>query len=326
MPLWQCYPVIPYYPVYNWDALSYYDPEYMTRVLESHQPRVDFAYLISEPGNLDQIASNEVDADWAKDYIDPSDNPMEPVSDIFYPLLEDSINYMDVYKDSGYTPQNNETLRGVLSMSVYWRDFFRDILPNGKNGVLVVVENPCNPTFTYQINGPRVVYLGGFDAHDPEYDHLEMAANFIDLRKFAVKNIKYTGLPLDNDYCPFRVRLYPSKMKQDQYTTSDAVIFAVSAALIFLFTSAVFIVYAICVERRQRLVMNTAVRSTAIVSSLFPENVRDRMYDKKDEQAGAQKNKFMASHRIETPEIVLANSRPIAELYPAATVFFADIA
>jgi hypothetical protein len=50
------------------------------------------------------------------------------------------------------------------------------------------------------------------------------------------------------------------------------------------------------------------------------------MYDEKDEQAGAQKNKFMASHGIETPEIVHENSRPIAELYPAATVFFADIA
>ena len=325
LPIWQSYPVIPYYPVYNWDLLHYNDIEFATRVFETHQPRVDSVYMVAEPDDLELIASNEVDADWAKDFIDPSEDPNEPVSDIYYPLIEDSIDYVDVFQDSEYKPKN-ETFKGMLAMSVYWRDLFRDILPEGKNDVLVVVENPCNPTFTYQLNGPRVVYLGGFDAHDSEFDHLELAANFNDLRDFAYQHNKYTGLPLDNEYCPFQVRLYPGQAKKDHYTTSDSIIFAISAALIFVFTSVVFIIYDICVERRQRLVMTTAAKTSAVVNSLFPENVRERMYNDNEDKAEAGKNNFMAKRGMELPEMTNQSSRPIAELYPEATVFFADIA
>lgn len=329
LPIWQCYPVIPYYPIYNWDILGYDNIDFMNRIFDTHRPRLDTAYMIAEPGDLETMENNEWDADWAKDYIDPDEEPMEPVSDIYYPLLEDSISHMDVFEDGGYMPLNNATFKGILALSIYWRDLLRDILPAGRDGVLIVVDNPCNPTFTYEINGPTVVYLGTIDAHDPEYNHLEIASSFLDLRKFAVKNSKYSGLPLDDEYCPFRVRIYPSHTKKDQYTTTDSTIFAIAAASIFLFTSAVFVLYDFCVERRQRLVMNTAVKSTAIVSSLFPENVRDRMYDERDKKADkseAQKN-FMASHGVEESlEQIIQSSRPIAELYPAATVFFADIA
>jgi hypothetical protein len=43
------------------------------------------------------------------------------------------------------------------------------------------------------------------------------------------------------------------------------------------FTSLVFLLYDRLVERRQKKVMSTAVQSSAIVSSLFPSQVRDRL-------------------------------------------------
>jgi hypothetical protein len=42
-------------------------------------------------------------------------------------------------------------------------------------------------------------------------------------------------------------------------------------------TTMVFVVYDCLVERRQTTVMTTATRSNAIVDSLFPANVRDRL-------------------------------------------------
>jgi hypothetical protein len=44
-----------------------------------------------------------------------------------------------------------------------------------------------------------------------------------------------------------------------------------------VFTSLVFLLYDRLVERRQK-VMSTAVQSSAIVSSLFPSQVRDRLF------------------------------------------------
>ena len=46
-----------------------------------------------------------------------------------------------------------------------------------------------------------------------------------------------------------------------------------------LFQAAVFLLYTWTVERRQKLVLGTAERSSAIVSSLFPSEVRDRLAD-----------------------------------------------
>jgi hypothetical protein len=52
----------------------------------------------------------------------------------------------------------------------------------------------------------------------------------------------------------------------------------VAAVLIFVFTSLVFLLYDRLVERRQKKVMSTAMQSSAIVSSLFPSQVRDRLF------------------------------------------------
>jgi signal transduction histidine kinase/ActR/RegA family two-component response regulator len=62
---------------------------------------------------------------------------------------------------------------------------------------------------------------------------------------------------------------------EDDYTTKNPATFTVAAVLIFVFTSGVFLLYDVCVERRQRKVMNTAINSTANVS-LLEEKVKER--------------------------------------------------
>jgi hypothetical protein len=47
--------------------------------------------------------------------------------------------------------------------------------------------------------------------------------------------------------------------------------------MVFVITALVFLVFNRYVEQRQTLVMEQAVKSTAIVTSLFPEAVRDRL-------------------------------------------------
>jgi hypothetical protein len=67
----------------------------------------------------------------------------------------------------------NRTLHALLASTIYWRDLLVGILPPGSDGIVVVFENECNPTFTFQINGPDVDYIGRDDLHDPKYNDME---------------------------------------------------------------------------------------------------------------------------------------------------------
>jgi len=134
--------------------------------------------------------------------------------------------------------------------------------------------------------------------------------------------------------------------------------------LVFVLTSVVFCTYDRCVARRQSVLKDTAERSTEVISSLFPRNVRDRMFDAKtgamsDEsrRSVSSTNRTSASsglsksfvrrscmmdassrnsggrfnHSSVSPfdndeDITFHESLPIADLYPSTSVFFADIA
>jgi hypothetical protein len=65
-------------------------------------------------------------------------------------------------------------LLGFISISIYWRDLLTDLLPPGSDGIVIVIENECNPSFSFQVTGPDVTYLGRGDLHDSEFDSMEV--------------------------------------------------------------------------------------------------------------------------------------------------------
>lgn len=247
----------------------------------------------------------EEEQKWAKiyeNYIHEDEEAMEPVSDIFYPIIDD-LDSVEVASAPDYDPSEHPFV-GMIAASFYWRSLIRDILPSRSSGV-VVFTNPCNLPFTYKINGAEVEYLGVGDKHEKQFDKMEIRSDLIDLNTYSAHGSVYTGAPLDK-YCPFTLHLYPSSEMYLVYTTSNPAIFTAVAVIIFVFTSLVFMLYDFMVERRQKLVMTTAVRTSAIVSSLYPEAVRDKLTGE------------------EEPDTSL-HGRPIADLYPETTVLFCDI-
>eukprot|EP00934_Nitzschia_sp_Nitz4_P002667 Nitzschia sp. Nitz4//scaffold18_size181773//138347//144070//NITZ4_001935-RA/size181773-snap-gene-0.276-mRNA-1//-1//CDS//3329540071//2657//frame0 len=94
----------------------------------------------------------------------------------------------------------------------------------------------------------------------------------------------------------------------------------------------VFILYDFAIEQRQKRVASSAERSNAIVTSLFPQAVAQRLM----EDGGNSKSLQKAHHHHLLPIIgdnkmstsgdnSTTGARPIAELFPSATVMFADI-
>jgi hypothetical protein len=238
--------------------------------------------------------------------------------------------------ESGDSDPKNHTIGGILGLSFYWRDMIRDILPPGENGLVVVFENECNPTCTYQINGPTVEFLGVKVAHNPKYNDMEMKSWLNYLRKFALKDRGFTGIPVASDICPFHISVFPSDTMLSSFQTSNPVILSVSAGIIFLLFAVVFIWYDKFVERRQNLVMHNAAQSAAIVSSLFPESVRRCLMD--GEGANDDSSFTSRKYRLKSflsdekgdkkakKKVDQKGSAPISDLFPFATVLFMDIA
>jgi Adenylate and Guanylate cyclase catalytic domain len=100
--------------------------------------------------------------------------------------------------------------------------------------------------------------------------------------------------------------------------------------LVFFVTIATFLLYDRLVERRQRIVLEKAAQSTAIVSSLFPKQVCERLLADDDQNKGvssiglAPKNKLKA-FLSSGAEGQVSNQTQVAELFANCTVLFADI-
>jgi signal transduction histidine kinase/CheY-like chemotaxis protein len=216
---------------------------------------------------------------------DPEEEALDPIREPFivinYPILNYG-NYSSFFYDNGDKENiggvSSSPVIGLLTVLFCWRDFIRDILPHSEsNGIMVVFENQCNQTFTYEVDGPNAVFLGEGDLHDPQYSHMAKGTNVSDLAPYSPMGRFYTGVPLGDGLCPYTMTVYPSAETESAYSTSNPLVFTVCAVLIFLFTSAVFLIYDVCVEKRQQKVMDTAIQSSENVS-LLEQMVRERTH------------------------------------------------
>ena len=278
-------------------------------------------------------AETDVYAKFFQSFIPSGENALEPVIDVYYPILNDLSpnaiagkvfnNSTEVNSFANATNTTGEVV-GVVATTIYWRAFLRNILPDGANGIIVVVRNPCHSSFSYQINGPEVKYLGIGDNHREIYSDLHLSNSVVDLNEFALRRSIYTGAPIETDFCPYTAHIYASNEMKSQYMTVHGVVYMVIVLLIFAFTSMVFFSYDWFVERRQNRVMSTALRSTAIVSSLFPSTVRDQLYPAASDIVANGNNMGISTYDVNVASTAIVGS-PIAQVYPETTVIFADI-
>jgi class 3 adenylate cyclase len=323
IPSWQAAPLIPNFgstPPYNFDKWS--APDVATAFLNVFETqRVVIApagNILKDPNDPMQVRMAEAGRSWLSLYISPDEDPSEPVSIISYPVI-DSLESVRINVDE------EQPIVAVLTIGIFWRELLRDILPLGSDGILVVVENPCGSDFTYQLDGPATTYLGVGDLHNPKYDYLGISTTLPDLMDTSTseRDSSYTGIPLSADYCITTLKVFPSQVMEDEHVTSDPLVFTLIIAFIFLFTSAVFITYDCLVSRRQKIVMNRALQSGAIVSSLFPEKVRNQLYQEQDDRQEKESN---AKTFVNVGDDIVTGSKPMADLFEETTIMFADLA
>ncbi len=213
---------------------------------------------------------------------------------------------------------------------------------------MVVFNNSCNQSFTYEINGHEADWLGPGDLHDhkPQLNTKGRVLSFTDVGTFSdslrTNERSYGGLPINKEYCGYTVSIYPSETMYDNFITNEPWLYSAIAVSIFAFTTFFLMGYDKLVRIRQKKVMKTAIQSTTIVSSLFPSTIRDRLLNGDESSSNlapnARRSMFEPTkaklrtylndgEEVEVPSERPSNSnKPIADLFPATTVLFADIA
>jgi class 3 adenylate cyclase len=153
---------------------------------------------------------------------------------------------------------------------------FSNTLPPSVQGLIVVVENTCEQQYTLQLNGPQVANLGSGDRHNTKFNSLVHSFDLeLDLEGSTPYQIEFD----DASDCQYTMHIYPSSTFEDQYLTKSPTLYAAIVVAVFCATIILFAVYDLIVERRQRLVLKSATEARAIVSSLFPAVVRDRLFE-----------------------------------------------
>ena len=260
------------------------------------------------------------------------DDATHPHSFLLYPIHEH-------FEDVVLSEANANPLLASLTAVLAWDKFFVHLLPEEVYGMVVVVKDTCGDVFTYQIDGAEATFLGEGDHHNPKYKDMVEVTKFI---SWISHNLSDATA---HSNCEYYLHIYPSTPLHDKFLSSAPALYTGVVVMVFVLTTLTFVLYDFFVQRRNETVVLKAKRSNAIVSALFPKNVRDRIMKEAEEQVEAEmangKRRFGTAQKTQLKSFlnegahmdkdqaaagVAFAGKPIADLFPSATVMFADIA
>ena len=194
-----------------------------------------------------------------------------------------SLSVFPIFKNGTNRPGTE--LVGFLSFELGWKNLYESFLWKEQRTMYYVVENSCGQQLTFQINQTDVEFVGEGALHDRGFEHLRRSTSALGFQEFLQRRNKASlsqtpGEPINdgqNGSCFYTLHFYPSESFRDSFLTRRPIHYTVAVATMFACTIIIFCVYDCLVERRQSVVMQTAVKSSAIVSSLFPPRIRDRL-------------------------------------------------
>ena len=315
LPLWQSSPFTPIPVLLNYNALAHPATQAFSETITTSQavicPAANLNNENSSPEGFyfQTVLSMSQFRDKVEHYLG------DPTSPFSYPVFD------------SFDPGTRK-VAGVISSTFYWKLYLENILPINRRGIFCVIENSFNQTFTYRIDGPKASYIGVGDLHDTKYNYLKVSsdmATYLALHS-SLKTKSYTIVPLNAEYNSYSLTIYPSQDTEDDHVNSEPIVLVVVIFSVFLFTCLVFLIYDNYVGRRQRIVMDRAVASGAIVSSLFPTQVRDNIY-----RENAEMKKSAIADELDLDQKDFGDSdniysKPNAVLFPETTIMFADMA
>jgi len=167
----------------------------------------------------------------------------------------------------------------------------------------------------------QAFYLGEGDFHETKYDDFDLQVPFYISEKYITDWKDIEG------HCVYYFHVYPTSEFEERYHDKLPALATMLVAAVFFFLFFAFLLYNRFVERRDQKMKSAVKKTTGIVSSLFPENVRDRILE---EAIPVESNKgllssFLGKETEVTVDPTSSAAKPIADLFTATTIMFLDI-
>jgi len=232
----------------------------------------------------------------------------------------------------GYKETDVIVAAGITVVS--WMDYFKEILQDQPAGLLVDIQKACpedaGKTYTFKRTTKSVVYLG----ESIDFGPLNIILSTKHYKLFGETSSTPFDPPQEDDECGYLLTVHATDEFTKQWQRDISYLGAGVIFGVFGFTALVFFLYTFYVKKRNLKLTNTAARSTAIVSSLFPKNVAEQMMQEVEHHqeptatynVGATIQE--AARLLSGPSRTTAESKkaPIADLFTETTIMFADIA
>lgn len=134
---------------------------------------------------------------------------------------------------------------GTVISVIPWDLFLSNLLHEGEEGVICVLQNSCGGIVTYLIEGRDATYLGEGDRHDPVYNYLERTFPFspsvaTDDHDHDHHEEEDEEDDTQDEYCRFTLHVFPTEQLEEKYRTSEPAKLTAAIVLIFAFTGVVF--------------------------------------------------------------------------------------
>jgi hypothetical protein len=176
---------------------------------------------------------------------------------------------------------------GYMTGTQPWKSLLSGIIAtdgsNDKVDVSCVVADSCTgQSFTFWINGSDTVYAGAGDLHETSYDGMKatsvVASYTLHLNNTEESTQQAGQKGLSWDSCFVELSIYPTSTMEASFDSGAPVaylllILSLSGILIMAFAT-----HNKAVDQRHQELQAKSRRSNAIIATLFPDQIRDKLF------------------------------------------------
>jgi hypothetical protein len=206
------------------------------------------------------------------------------------------------------------------------------LLPEGTHGIIGVLRDTCGNVMSFELSDSKAKFLGYKDVHESQFDEYERFEPNIEMYKEVVDGL-----------CVHDLHIYPSSNFSKKFISKTPVIYTTVVGMAFVITAVLLAVYDRMVNRRQSKTMMAATRTQAIITSLFPKEfgrklVQEAVNGTSNAKHDAWRKSKQSHGKAGLQSLIgkngefaignnrsLASSKPLADLFPEATIMFGDL-
>lgn len=275
-PVWSMTPIVPTLINYNLASQTMFNEEIVLACTSQQMVLGQSFNILNGLSSLETLLIPNEDKDDNVNNDDEDDKDAGlPVSNLYVPIFDD-------------IDSTSKLVVGMMTSTFLWTSILENIIPPDHGTFLIQIDNTCGQRYQFRTRGGddnnnNNLEFGGSDGFNSAWlDDSEYQYRYDVSESFPVKEYLFPGsvLELNKGTCQYTLHVYPTDELRKSFLTRNPLWYTLSVVFVFMVTALVFGCYDLIMERRQKKVLTSAVEARAIVASLFPRQVRGRLFER----------------------------------------------